>query len=190
MKKTASTSDARTRLLETADRLFYEEGFRAVGVDRIVAESGVSKMTLYAQFQTKDLLILEVLKYREERFNGWLRDAMARRLGSGTRLDAFFGALKEWFESPNFRGCAFMNACLELANPGHPGTQLVQSQKQRFHDFLKSVVIEVIGDRAAPLAPAIAMLVEGAIVTSVIQGSSKPAEIAQQATMQLLTQLP
>ena len=70
MSKTKTrTSDARQRLIETAERLFYAEGIRAVGIDRIIAEAGVAKMTLYNHFASKDDLILAVLQYREEQVN-------------------------------------------------------------------------------------------------------------------------
>ena len=97
------TSGARQRILETADRLFYEEGCRAVGIDRIIAEANVAKMTLYAHFPSKDDLILAVLKYREEAVAELFRSAMERH-GHKTKspLRAFFAALKEWFEAPGF----------------------------------------------------------------------------------------
>ena len=66
MSKTKTKSDARQRILETAERLFYANGVRSVGIDRIIAESDVAKMTLYNHFASKDELILEVLRYREE----------------------------------------------------------------------------------------------------------------------------
>ena len=74
----AKTSAARERILETADRLFYEEGVRAVGIDRIIAEADVAKMTLYTHFHSKDDLILAVLKHREECVSEFFRSAMAR----------------------------------------------------------------------------------------------------------------
>ena len=83
MGRTKATSDARQRILETADRLFYAEGVRAVGIDRIIAESGVAKVTLYAHFPSKDDLILAVLQYREERFMALFAEAMERHAGRG-----------------------------------------------------------------------------------------------------------
>src|SRR5260370_40715345 len=132
-RKPAATSEARQRILEPADRLFYQEGIRAVGIDRIIAEAGVAKMTLYTHFPSKDDLILAVLKHREEGVLGFFRSAMERH-GKKTRgqLRAFFAALKEWFESPGFRGCAFINAAVELADAAHPGAEFVRGHRQRF----------------------------------------------------------
>src|SRR3954467_8920991 len=124
MGRTRETSESRQRILETADRLFYGNGIRAVGIDRIIAEAGVAKMSLYKHFPSKDDLILAVLRHREEGVLEFFRSATERH---GRRakdpLRAFFAALKEWFETPGFRGCAFQNAAVELADPGHAGAQ-------------------------------------------------------------------
>jgi AcrR family transcriptional regulator len=183
----ASSSAARQRLLDTADRLFYQEGFRAVGIDRIIAEAGVAKMTLYTYFSSKDDLIVAVLQYREAQVLAFFRAAMARHATQTTDpLRAFFAALKEWFESPGFRGCAFQNAAAELADPAHPGTQVVRDHKRRFADLLRGVVTEAAGPGAATLAPAIALLVEGAVVTALIHGTPDAAEVAREAAWQLV----
>src|SRR5215467_5018828 len=123
MRRNPETSEARKRILETADRLFYQEGVRAVGIDRIIAEAGVAKMSLYKHFPSKDDLILAVLKYREEAVLEFFRSAMERhRKKAKDPLGAFFAALKDLFESPGFRGCPFQNAAVELADPTHPGS--------------------------------------------------------------------
>jgi AcrR family transcriptional regulator len=183
------TSEARQRILETADRLFYEEGVRAVGIDRIIAEAKVAKMTLYTHFPSKDDLILAVLKHREEEMSKFFRSAL-RRLGQKTKspLRAFFAALKEWFESPGFRGCAFQNAAVELADPDHAGTEFVRGHKQRFGEFLRGLVEQSDGKAAAKVAPAVTLLVEGAIVTAVIQGKPDAADVARDAALKLVAQ--
>ncbi len=188
MGRTKANSDARQRVLETADRLFYAGGVRAVGIDRIIAESGVAKMTLYAHFRSKDDLILAVLRYREEQFLGWFGEAMERHIQFGkNRLGSLFAALKEWFETPTFRGCAFINASVELADVAHPGSVFAREQKGRFHAFLADLIEGSLGQSAAKLAPAVALLIEGAIVMAVIEGSSRPADLARDAAMRLLT---
>src|SRR5262245_14474873 len=124
MGRNRDTSEARRRILETADRLFYQDGIRAVGIDRIIAEAGVAKMSLYNHFPSKDDLILAVLKHREEGVLGFFRSAMERHAKRAKHpLRAFFAALKEWFELTGFRGCPFQNAAVELADPSHPGTE-------------------------------------------------------------------
>ena len=183
----AAPSEARTRVLETADRLFYREGIRTVGIDRIIAEAGVAKMTLYAHFPSKDDLILAVLKYKEQQMLEFFHTAMERHaVRSRDTLRAFFAALKEWFESPGFRGCAFQNAAAELADPKHPGTRFVRDHKRRFAEILRGFVDEAAGRNAAKLGPTIAMIVEGALVTAVVQGTPEPADLARDAVLKLI----
>jgi AcrR family transcriptional regulator len=189
MGRTKATSEARQRILETADRLFYQEGIRAVGIDRIIAEAGVAKMTLYAHFPSKDDLILAVLKHREEGVLEFFRAAMGRYAKKAKNpLRAFFAALKELFESPGFRGCPFINAAGELADATHPGREFVRGQKQRFGAFLRGLVEEAVGKTGATVAPAVGLLVEGAIVTAVIQGSSDAADVARDAALKLVAE--
>src|SRR5690349_19662107 len=106
MDQKPKSSEARQRILETADRLFYQDGIRAVGVDRIVAEAEVAKMSLYKHFPSKDDLILAVLKHREESVLAFFHAAMERHSKKAKNpLRSFFAALKDFFESPGFRGC-------------------------------------------------------------------------------------
>lgn len=188
MQPKRETSEARKRILETADRLFYQDGLRAVGIDRIVAEAGVAKMSLYKHFPSKDDLILAVLKYREESVLEFFRSSMERH-GRKMKnpLRAFFAALKDMFGSPGFRGCPFQNAAVELADPKHPGTEFVRGHKQRFSEFLRGLVEEVVGKGGAKVAPAVSVLVEGAIVTAVVQGNPDAADVACDAAMKLVS---
>ncbi len=118
----------------------------------------------------------------------WFEEAMARHVGAREdRLGALFAALKEWFETPTFRGCSFINASVELADADHPGSLFARQHKERFHAFLSTLIGESLGEAAAGLAPAVALLIEGAIVTAVIQGSSRPAEVAREAASRLLS---
>src|SRR6478736_4900903 len=187
MQRKRETSEARQRILETADRLFYQEGTRAVGIDRIIAEAGVAKMSLYNHFRSKDDLILAALKYREEGVLEFFRSSMARHAKKAkTPLRAFFAALKDFFESPGFRGCPFQNAAVELADPSHPGTEFVRGHKQRFSEFLRGLVEETVGKAGSKFAPVVSILVEGALVTAVIQGNPEAADVARDAALKLV----
>ncbi|MFN3153404.1 TetR/AcrR family transcriptional regulator [Bremerella sp.] len=193
MSKTRSRkSDARQRLVETAERLFYAEGIHAVGIDRIIAEAGVAKMTLYNHFASKDELILAVLQYREEQFGNSLSKSMDRHVSKGmNRLEAFFAALKDWFKSPGFRGCSFINASVELADASHPASQFSSAHKVKFRELIEEIITETVDPKTAKLlTPAIYLLVEGAIVTAVIEQSSKAAEVARDAAMALISAKP
>ena len=187
MEQKHATSGVRQRILETADRLFYQHGLRAVGIDRIIAEADVAKMSLYKHFPSKDELILAVLQYREVQILEFFRVAMERhekRMKS--KLRAFFATLKDWFMSPGFRGCAFQNACVELADPNHPGTRFVREHKQRFQAYLAGIVEKSLGKDAAKVAPTINLLVEGAVVTAVIAGSPHALDVAREAALKIV----
>lgn len=187
MNRTQTKSDARERIVETAERLFYAEGVRGVGIDRIIAEAGVAKMTLYNHFASKDDLILAVLKFRESKVVGFFESAIARYVDAGLDpLEAFFATLKEWFESRDFRGCAFINACVELADASHPASRFARKHKESFREMLARIVTESVGAKGARLVPAISLLVEGAIVTAVIEGASDCADAAREAALALV----
>ena len=189
-KKRTSKSDARQRIVETAERLFYAEGVRAVGIDRIIAEAEVAKMTLYNHFASKDDLILAVLQYRETQVDEMFAKSIERRTRKGMdKLEAFFAALKDWFKSSGFRGCSFINARVELADADHPASKFSARHKEKFHEMLKGIIAETAGEKAAEsLAPAISLMVEGAIVTAVMEQSAKPADVARDAAVALVAQ--
>ena len=173
-------SDARRRVLETADRLFYAEGIHAVGIDRIIAEAGVAKMTLYNHFASKDDLIVAVLEHRERVVLDWFGGEIDKRRKKGVKpLDAFFATFKAWLKGPDFRGCAFINASVELADPSHPGAEFAAAHKKRFGRLIVDAIEAEGGDPTA--ARAIGLLIEGAIVTAVIEGSPRAADSAREA---------
>jgi len=109
---------ARERILETAYELFSRHGTRAVGVDRIIAECGIAKMTLYRNFRSKDELILAFLERRDEQWTrAWLQ-AEAQRRGEtpAQQLLAIFDTFEGWFAREDFEGCSFINVMLEVAD--------------------------------------------------------------------------
>jgi AcrR family transcriptional regulator len=105
----------RERILDTAYDLFSRNGTRAVGVDRIIADAGTAKMTLYRHFASKDDLVLAFLAEREERWTrGWLQAEVLRRAPDPRgRLLAIFDVFGEWFAQPDFEGCSFISVLLE-----------------------------------------------------------------------------
>ncbi|MFT7617332.1 MAG: AcrR family transcriptional regulator [Planctomycetota bacterium] len=180
-------SSAKQRIIETAERLFYAHGLRAVGIDRIIAEAGVAKMTLYNHFASKDDLILAVLEYREGEFAAFLESKMATYVKQGeSRIDAFFSTLKEWFESPGFRGCSFINAAVELAEPNHPAAAFAKKHKEQFRQQMVEIITKSVGPSGAKMAPAVSLLVEGAIITSTIDGNPDAAQIACEGAKALI----
>jgi len=125
--------EARERILDTSYALFSRHGVGAVGIDRIVAEARVAKMTLYRHFSSKEELVLAFLELRERRWTyGWLQSEMERRAEDpAARLLAAFDALGDWFEQRDYEGCPFLRTLMELGSSrgavreavvGHLGT--------------------------------------------------------------------
>jgi AcrR family transcriptional regulator len=113
---------ARERILDTAYDLFSRHGIRAVGVDRIIATSGVAKMSLYRHFHSKEALVLAFLQEREKRWTmEWLHAEASKRADDGAgRMLAIFDVFDEWFRKPDFEGCSFVNVLLEFSDVDHP----------------------------------------------------------------------
>ncbi|MGR5871461.1 TetR/AcrR family transcriptional regulator [Enterobacter asburiae] len=104
----------RDKILLTAHDLFYSTGFRATGVDTLIKASKVTKVTFYRHFPSKSLLILAYLNYRHEIWINWFETTLRRHLDQGEiPADAISATLYEWFISPGFHGCAFINASAE-----------------------------------------------------------------------------
>src|SRR5579875_3011870 len=119
-----ATRSARERLVDVASRLFYAEGIRAVGVDRVIAEAGVAKATLYAHFASKDELVAAYL----ERQSAWWAAAVDGRAdprgGLLARVLTPFDVLAERAASPGYRGCPFINAAAEFPGSGPVADQI------------------------------------------------------------------
>ncbi|WP_445151235.1 TetR/AcrR family transcriptional regulator [Baekduia sp. Peel2402] len=183
-------SAARDRVLATASRLFHREGIRAVGVDRIAAEAEVGKMTLYRHFATKDELVVAVLEGRD----GPARAALAAAMEHAgedpvARLLAPFAMLEPWFASRGFRGCPFMNASLELHDPGHPARAVARRHKAATRDVFAVAAGEAGFDdaRASALADQLALLFDGAIAQAQMRDPQTVARAALAAAQALVS---
>jgi AcrR family transcriptional regulator len=178
-------TDLRERILDTAADLFYREGVRAVGVDRIAAEAGVAKMTLYYHFRSKDELVAAWLRRRDEEWMAWLEAAVERR--GGNRLLGVFDALHEWFERSDFRGCAFINTHAELGWSNPAAGEVIESHKRRLSEFLERVAREEGAAEPEALSRELLLLVEGAIVTASIQRDPAAADRAREVAAKAIS---
>ncbi len=181
------TRSARERILDAASVSFYREGIRAVGVDAVIADAGVAKATLYRHFPSKDALVLAFLERRDARWRAWFAEAVERISPEPAgRPLAVFDALAEWFSSDDFRGCAFLNAAAEIADPHHPARGVVRVHEERLAAHLGTICSEA-GFPDPPTAAAdLFLLVEGAIVCALVEGTPAPAARARAAAARLL----
>jgi AcrR family transcriptional regulator len=165
-----STLPARERILVTAHELFYRDGLRATGIDRIIAESGVAKLTFYRHFPSKDELIRIFLDYRHERWMGWFVDALGRHGAQpGGGLAPLVQAMAEWFADPAFRGCAFINAVAEVGGTLPGVADIARRHKQDMQQVIADLLPHGAGQTEAARAAALA--VDGAIVRAQMDGA-------------------
>jgi AcrR family transcriptional regulator len=155
---TASLS-ARDRILHTAHDLFYLDGVRATGIDRVIAESGVTKVTFYRHFPSKNDLIVAYLEYRHRRWMAWFADAMVRHGGGPA---AIVPAVGEWLRDVRYRGCAFINSVGEL---GGVQPEVVEIARRHKDDVIAAIAGVLPASRQrVKLAQAVALAIDGAIV--------------------------
>ena len=155
----------RDHLVDTALALFSREGYHATGIDRILAEAGCAKMTLYNHFKSKDELILAALRLRDERFrNGFMRKVEKLAKAPRDRLLAVFDALQDWFDSEQFSGCMFINASAEFADPHTPIHAACAEHKRLVLGYLKELTAAAAAPEPDALAGQLMLLFEGAIV--------------------------
>ncbi|MGH3548935.1 MAG: TetR/AcrR family transcriptional regulator [Pseudonocardiaceae bacterium] len=177
--------DVRRRILDAAERLFYDRGVQAVGVDAVVADAGVATKTLYAHFGSKDALVEAYLRRRDQRWLGWLRSAVATTEPGPARVLAVFDALADWFAEPGFNGCAFINVAGELAH-STTARAVARDHKRALRALLHEVTAGAgVADHAV-LADQLMLLVEGAIVTAHVEGVAEAAMRGRSAAAALL----
>lgn len=180
-------SAKRDHLVETALKLFGAHGFHATGIDRILAESGVAKMTLYNHFRSKDELILAVLRRRDERFRNWFMRAVEGRAKSPrARLTAIFDVLETWFSEREFHGCLFINATAEFCTESETIRASCEEHKGLMRGYLRKLAAAAGARDPQALAEGINLLIEGAIVTAQCTGNAKPAKQARRAAAILI----
>ena len=177
----------RDRILTAASELFYREGVQNVGIDRIISESGVAKMSLYNHFKSKDALIAAWLEEQDDRWrNCFQAKVEAMATAPCDRILAIFDMLQEWFEEPDFRGCAFINSAVELVHADHPGYQVALAHNQATYAFILNLVNAAQLPDPDDLTQQIKLLMEGAIVVAMIHKNSSVALQAKQAAATLL----
>jgi AcrR family transcriptional regulator len=169
----------RDRILETADRLFYGQGIRAIGVDTIAAEIGISKRTLYNHFPSKDALIAAYLSRRFTPLE--LSDAPP----ASQILDRF-ERLQRLISGQGFRGCPFVNAVAELGESSPPVNEIAIAFKEQQREWFRDLLTRAGATDPDGLATQLAILVDGAIATALVRGEPALARAAKAAAVALL----
>ncbi|MFD5142924.1 TetR/AcrR family transcriptional regulator [Streptomyces sp. NPDC058401] len=172
--------EARTRLLDAAEALFYAEGIQAVGMDRIRAQSGIPLKRLYRLYPAKESLVTAYLERRDRRWMASLGAAAAA--GRADPVGAVFEWLARWFSEPDFRGCAFLNAYGELG----AGPAGVLDVVRRHKAELRALLAGIAGPGREGLAEQLLLLVEGATVVAALEPGPGAAVRAREAAYVLV----
>lgn len=139
---------AKQRVLTTSDRLFYDEGIRTVGVDRLISESSVTKATFYKHFGSKDNLVVE---YIGRRHTAAVNELDTIRRGTSDAVAVLRGivtSIADDLQRPGFRGCPFVNASAEFADPAHPVRRVVVQHR----DWYTETLVDLFRDAGHPLS--------------------------------------
>jgi len=193
---TARTADAaavepapevRDRILNTASRLFYERGVRAVGVDLVVLEAAVAKTSLYRYFPTKDDLIVAFLQREDLEFWAqWDGVAMQFPDDPAGELDAHMRWIGERLARSNYRGCPQINVAAEFAEQDHPARQVSRRHMQALRGRLLDIAKRLNVPRPKQLAAQLAVLVNGAFVSSGLLAAEEGTGVLRAALKALL----
>ena len=166
-KQIENHDEVRARILDTACKLFYERGVRAVGVDLVVEKAGVAKTSLYRHFGTKDDLIAAYLKREDEEFWGLWNHLAAEHADDPTgELDAYLAWVGERLGRPNYRGCPQINVAAEFPEAGHPARIEAAEHKRRMRERLRSIAERLGVARPVELADQLSLLINGAFVSA------------------------
>lgn len=183
MKRETAPKD---RVFQTATRLFYEHGYRAVGVDTLAEESGIGKMTLYRHYPSKDHLIVAYLENSNkvfwENFDEITRNASSPR----GKLLAFFEALQAYATTPACHGCPFLNVSTEYPDLSYAGHRVAIEHKDSVLRKFRQLASEAGVKNPAALANQLFLLMDGAYMAARMFGENNPAKHLAQAARSLI----
>lgn len=199
---TAMTATARDKLITAALELFNEHGYHATGINAILDRAGVAKMSLYNNFTSKEDLIAQALRQRDDAWMQWFADALERhstksasarrqrttrpKTDAATTLLAVFDVLEEWFNQRDFNGCGFIRASGEFPNPGDPVHKIALEHKQRIEQALAALARQAGAKDPDAIARTLFVLASGAITAAQMTATSEPARDAKEAARALL----
>lgn len=187
--KGSQPRNTRDKIIHEALHLFLEYGVHAVGIDRITAAVGVTKTTFYNHFPSRDELVVEVLKVRDEWEFETLMNSIHERAGYDPKkmLLAIFDVTDTWFRSEEFRGCLFLNTIAEFPSPTDPiHKAATQHQKRVREKVLQLAEAAGVAD-AERLATEWLLLVDGAVTHRLVSGDDQSALIARSMAEMLLS---
>jgi len=193
VKAKSTDSEARQRILETAKRLFYQQGYLATGINQVIEEAKVAKNTFYYYFPSKEDLCVAYLEERHELWNSWLQTKLKGVRDPLKKILSIFDFVTEWMKDCKFRGCAFLNIMSEIPETECKIRAVALKHIDEFHRTIEGLVsdLKLSGGSYGALnvkevSRAIYVLAEGSIVGSQGFGDCWPAASARKAAAILL----
>lgn len=171
----AADVGVRNRLLDAADRLFYQEGVRAVGIDRVLAEADAAKASLYQHFGSKDQLVASYLERKTEDARASIESYLAGTPPSQRALK-FFDWVVAWAESKEFRGCPLQHTVAEITDAAHPARAIVRDQRAWFAERLREWTTAAGVKDSKATARALMVLFDGAVAGSEVDGPQRASD--------------
>ena len=170
--RTRDKGKTRRRLLAAARELFYGDGICATGVSAVAERAGVTKMTLYAHFPSKEELVRAYLEDSDGRWRGFLEERLSGCEDSRDGLLAVCDAYREYFTAREVRGCAFVNCAAEFPDPDHPARRVIRWHKAGVRERIRDLAAEAGAEDPATLAERLFVVLEGAYVTGALEGET------------------
>ncbi|WP_256757947.1 TetR/AcrR family transcriptional regulator [Cohnella sp. WQ 127256] len=186
-KSIEKKSAAREQILVTASKLFFERGFHAVGVDLIASESGITKMTMYKYFPSKDHLIVTILQRSDELYWEWFENTIQGIADPEAQLIAIFEAVaRQHSLSPMSTFCLYQAVAVEFPFPEHIVNQAAVEHKQSILDRLVSICEQAGSKSSTSLARQLFVLSEGFCISTRFIGANSPSADTVQAAITLI----
>lgn len=191
MSKHPSSSNSRTRLLEAASKLFYQQGYNATGINQVISDASVAKASFYHYFSSKEELCVAYLQRRHQDWFCWLREEVEAQTKPQDKVLSLFSFLEKWLRASDFRGCAFLNIASEFPSPDNQIRQIVVDHKMALRDYIEQLVGQLDTLKATSthrsLANSIYILFSGAIVESQIYRETWSIEAARETVKKMIT---
>ncbi len=168
--QTRAKKKTHRKLLDAAHELFYRGGICATGVSAVAERAGVTKMTLYAHFSSKDELVTAYLDDNDRRWQEFLEEKLSGYEDSREKLLAVCDAYREYLATREMRGCAFVNCAAEFPDPEHPARLVIRRHKAGVRERLRGLAAEAGVEDSAMLAERLFVLLEGAYVIGALEG--------------------
>lgn len=181
-KRPTETSSVRQRILETAGRLFYRQGYNSTGINQLIEEASVAKASLYQHFKTKDAILKAYLAEASQAWFEQVTKTVNAHSTTKEKVLALFDMLRDTLTNADFRGCNFQNAAVELAIDETDTRQFIQNHKAR----MRQIFADLLVSSGPDVADEITLLFEGAMITSQLYQNKEPVDTAYRIVNRLL----